>query len=190
MSTRSLGLIGMLGALALTIVEVRYGVIAGQSVDPAALDRFDELMYAVWGIGLACSFWAIYRLSVTGTNPLMRVVPLLGGVGGMAMTVGSLLDVAGLARPDTNPLFSVAWPGILLGALLTGILALVARTWTGWRKFAPLIAVLTMLVVIGLSSVFGSAVEILFGLGWLILGYAVFSSNPQPALHTAPLNVG
>lgn len=33
MSTRLLGLIGTLGAIALTIVEVGYGVTAGQAVD-------------------------------------------------------------------------------------------------------------------------------------------------------------
>lgn len=122
MHSRLLGALGIVGAIALSVAATRY-MIAGQPIDLTRLDSFDEFMYALWGCGLICTFWLFYRHGATGANQFLRIVPVAVVVGGVAMAIGSLLDIAGLARPDANPLFLVAWPLVLLGTTLTTVLA-------------------------------------------------------------------
>jgi hypothetical protein len=185
MNLRLLGTAGMLGGAGLIGVELRH-LASGVQLSGATIDALDEGGYLLWGIGGVCAFWAIYRLTATGTGKWMRLVPFIGMLGFAAMAVASALDILRLATPNSNPLIGVAWLLILVGTLLAGIFALVARRWVGWRKFAPILCILVVPVFVLLSTLIGEAAMLLFGTAWVALGYAVFSSD-APAAQGAPL---
>lgn len=184
MSNRMLGMLGVIGGTALMFIEIRHFVL-GTSLNPGTIDAVDEVLYAIWGLGFMATFWAIYQLGVTGSKTWMRLVPILAIIGFAGMAVGSIVDVLGLANPRTNPIFFVAWPLILIGTLLTAILTLYSRKWDGWRKFAPLLIILTVPLMLLLSRIIGDASFALFGLSWIVLGFAVTTSEPVVSLQAA-----
>jgi len=186
MNTRLLGILSMLGGASLSIIEIRH-VMLGTILNGTTIDRPDEILYALWSIGAACAFWAIYALAVTGSNKVMRLVPFIAIAGFVVLFIGSVMEALGLVTPMTDPLAGIGFILILAGTLLTAILVLITRTWAGWRKFTPLICLLSIPVMILLSMVVGEVATVLFGLSWVLLGYAVFTSNTNPALQTAPV---
>ena len=185
MNLRILGTLGMLGGAGLLGVELRH-LISGVQLSGPTIDALDEGGYLLWGIGGVCAFWAVYRLGVTGSGKWTRLVPFVAIVGFAAMAVGSAMDIFHLATPIANPLIGPAWLLILIGTLLAGIFALIARTWMGWRKFAPLLCILIVPVFVLLGSLIGEPATLLFGAAWVVLGYAVFSSD-APAARRAPV---
>ncbi|HLB47215.1 MAG TPA: hypothetical protein VJL59_09310 [Anaerolineales bacterium] len=183
MNTRLLGLMGVLGGAALAAIEIRH-LITGVRLNGATIDGVDNVLYGVWGLGMFCAFWAIYQLGATGQNKIMRLAPFIAMIGFAAMAIGSLFSFTG-PKTIADVLIGVAWIGILLGTLVTGILALIARVWVGWRKFTPLICILAIPLLIIVGLVTGSQVgDPLFGLSWMLLGYAVLSSNTEQSLQT------
>jgi hypothetical protein len=178
MSIRTLGILGIIGGVSLTAVEMRH-LISAIPLDGRNMDHPDELLYAFWAIGALCIFWAIFKLGVTGKNRIMHSVPLIAMAGFVALVIGSMIDVVGLAQTGTNPVFLAAYPLILIGTLMTAIFALIDRSWRGWRKFAPLVCVLAIPTALLVGTVTGEASNLLFGLSWIILGLAVLTSKPE-----------
>ena len=175
MNVRVFGMGGILGGLCLTISEFRH-VVMGIPLNGSTMDSFDAALTALWTIGMIGVFWAIYKLGVTGTNKLMRAAPFISLIGFTVGAIFSTLQVFGLVEGN-NPAFGVFWILILLGTLIVGILALVARTWDGWRKWIPLLCILAVPIMILLGFIIGEISTILVGLSWTALGYAVLSSD-------------
>lgn len=185
MNTRFLGTAGIAGGLCLLIAEVRH-VLSGAPLNGATIDQLDDVFYLLWGLGMVCAFWAVYKLGATGANKIMRAAPFVAMAGFVAMIVGSILDIAGLTTPATNPAAGVAWLLILLGTLIVGILTLVARAWPGWRKFTPLICILAIPTTLLLGPLVGQISTTLFGLSWMLLGFAVLTSADQSKVAPQP----
>ena len=181
MNTRWLGVLGMVGGAALTAIEVRH-LVMGRPLTGATIDNVDDFFYAVWGLGIACAMWALYQLGATGKHRLLRAAPLVLMLGGIFMFVGSLLDVVGLMTPTTNIFAGIAWLFILLGMLLVAILALVARTWAGWRKFTPLLCILAIPMLFVLAMAVGHWADPIVGFSWILLGFAVMTSQDATAV--------
>ena len=178
MNTRMLGSAGIAGGLCLFIVELRH-IVTGVPVGAETIDRFDALLYALWSIGMICTLWAIYKLDVMGNHAVLRLAPIIPMLGFAVGVLFSLLQAVGVVA-GTNPAFGLFWILVMVGLLLTGIVVLVARRWTGWRKFAPLACILVIPVMIGLSSVVGTISNLMFSLAQMVLGVAVFTSTDVP----------
>ena len=178
MNLRLLGTLGMIGGAGLLGVEARH-IVSGTDLNGNTIDAVDQAGYLIWGLGSAFAFWALYRIGATGTGRLSRLVPWVGMLGSAAMAIGSVTEILGLTKVTSDPIIAVAWILILVGTLLAAIFALVARTWAGWRKFAPLVVVLSVPLMLFLSQLIGNPVFVVFALSWVLLGYAVFSSDEQ-----------
>jgi hypothetical protein len=186
MNTRSLGIFATIGGLALLVIEVRH-LITGVELSGATIDRMDSLLYAAWAFGLAGASWAMYSLCATGNKTWMRLVAFVPLLGSVALLIGSVLEVLGLVTPKTDLVAGLGWIMILLGMLLAGIFALIARTWAGWRKVMPIVCFLSTIVGLALSSVVGNGITVLVALSYLLLGVAVFTtSQKDTALGQAP----
>ena len=178
MNTRLLGSAGIAGGLCLFLVELRH-IMTGVPVSAETIDRLDALLYALWSIGMIGTLWAIYKLDVTGNHALLRLVPAIPMLGFAVGALVSLLQAAGVVA-GTHPAFGLFWILVMVGLLITGIVVLAARRWTGWRKFAPLACILVVPIMIGLSSVVGNIGNLLFSLAQMLLGFAVFTSADVP----------
>lgn len=182
MNTRIIGMAGVLGGLGLLATEVRELFESGGDPNGANIDRIDSIGYMLWGAGFALVMWALYRMEAAGHNRYARWAPLIAMAGFVVMAAGSLLDVLGLSRNIMDPFVAVAWVLILVGTLLTGILAAMARTLPGWRRFAPLLCILVIPVFFLLGSYAGP----LFGISWILLGIAV-ATLETPAQAATPV---
>ena len=178
MNTRLLGAAGMAAGACLTAIQLRALVTTGAPPEARNFDRLDHTLYLLWSVGAIGALWALVRLQATGRHRILRAAPFLAMAGFAAMIIGALSDLAGLTQPATNLVAGVAWILILLGTLVVAVLALVARTWPGWRAFAPLACILAFLLVVLVAPV-GAP---LFGLAWMLLGYAVLTSAAPAAV--------
>ncbi len=91
--------------------------------------------------------------------------------------VDALLITTGLYPVEGSPLFAISRLGTLVGMLLVGIAAVVARRWEGWRRFSPFAVLLALpiSIVFAMATGIGSIV-IFIGLAWAIISYAILST--------------
>ncbi|HET9223675.1 MAG TPA: hypothetical protein VFO07_14275 [Roseiflexaceae bacterium] len=185
MNTRMLGVAGMVGGLALLAVEIRELLESGSQPDGTNIDRIDSVGSLIWGLGMALAMWALSQLGATGRGRIARAIPLIALVGFVIMAGSGLIEALGLVEPINDPLAGPAWILLLIGTLATGIMALVARTLPGWRRFTPLLCILTVPPVFLL----GPAAGPLFGVSWILLGLAVATSGSDvPAADPTPVS--
>jgi hypothetical protein len=87
----------------------------------------------------------------------------------------TIIGVLQSGDPVYNFLAGVAWIMMLAGMLIVAILTIVAGQWTGWRRFAPLAAVLMIPLGAGIGSLLANtdAMSWLTFLGFLAPGLAI-----------------
>lgn len=90
-----------------------------------------------------------------------------------------VLIMVGMYPVDESPLFAVSRLGTLVGMLLVGIAALLARRWPGWRRFSPFAVLLAMPLALLTGFLTGGMplITVYVSLIWLLIGYAVFSTS-------------
>ena len=64
---------------------------------------------------------------------------------------------------------------MLAGMLIVGILTIAAKTWKGWRRFVPLLAIVILPIAFGLDAAMGSQrfASALVAVPWVLLGYVI-----------------
>lgn len=188
MNTRILGTIFVIGTLVVFLNGFR--IWGTHSPDQ---DTLSSLTYLVWGISGIFGIFGLIRLNALGSNAVARAFGFLPIIGFASMVVGESLYLLGLVNGE-DPLYSMlsamGWIGILVGMLVVGILTIAARTWSGWRRFVPLLAVVMVPVAFGIGQALGSLDmgALLFYSGWLLLGLVIATAEPsremQPGLAT------
>jgi hypothetical protein len=187
MNTRLLGRLSMLASAIMLVNGVRL-VATGHPDTPGFLD-LDTLSMVVQLVsamgGLGCML-ALIALNATGKNPIFRLPSYLPVVGYAALMVGFLIGLAGVPI-RSNPIGIFGQLATQSGRLVLAILVIAAKSWTGWRRFAPLVTVLTIplgAVLVGLTGLDGMFI-IINAMAMILLGYAVQSSEPVPQLRAA-----
>jgi len=183
MKTRWLGTILAISSLIVMLNNFRTAAIGTEPYS----DTLGNVVYLLWGIGGVCGVIGLIRQNALGTNAIARAVGLLPLLGFVAFILSSGLEVSGFLRLD-DPLImtlsGVAWAVMLAGMLVVGILTIAARTWNGWRRFIPLVAVVMFPVALGIAQTVGSLyVGAFFGYApWVLLGYVIATAETAPAL--------
>jgi hypothetical protein len=183
MNTRWLGIMLAISSLIVMLNNFRTAAIG---IEPYT-DTLGNVAYLLWGIGGVCGVIGLIRQNALGTNAIARSVGLLPLLGFVAFILSSGLEVVGFIRLDDSlymTLSGVAWIAMLAGMLVTGILTIAARTWSGWRRFVPLVAVVMFPVALGIAQTVGSLyVGAFFGYApWMLLGYVIATAETVPAL--------
>jgi hypothetical protein len=183
MNTRWLGILLVISSLIVMLNNFRTAAIG---VKPYT-DTLGNVAYLLWGIGGVCGVIGLIRQNALGTNAIARAVGLLPLLGFVAFIVSSGLEVVGFFRLD-DPLYmtlsGLAWMAVLAGMLVVGILTIAARTWRGWQRFVPLVAVVMFPVALGIAQTVGSLyIGAFFGYApWMLLGYVIATAETVPAL--------
>lgn len=133
----------------------------------------------LWGIGAIAGLIGLILSNGVGSNPAVRAVASLPIIALTLNTVGNIALIAGLLSPD-SVLFTFGFLGLILGMVLVGILTIAAKTWSSWRRFAPLIIILVMILngAAGFDNSLGRALST--GV-WALLGYAVVTAEGAPS---------
>lgn len=184
MSTRWLGTILIVS----TVVVIANGLRGwGAGLEGPIPDKITQIAYTIWGIGGVCGIVALIRLNALGSNAVARALGFLPLIGFAAFILGGGLAAVGFITPDDSlyeVLAGIAWLAMLAGMVLVGILTIAAKSWTGWRCFAPLLTIVMVLVGIVIGQAVGSIdVGAMIGYsGFLLLGYVIATAEPAPAL--------
>ena len=187
MNTRLLGTLSIIASAIMIADGVRLVMTGHQSVSGFRdHDTISIVVQLVSAIGGLCAVIGLIALKATGRNPIFRWLSYLPAVGYAALIVGFLIGLAGV--PITkNPIGIFGQLMAQGGMLVLGILVIAAKTWTGWRRFAPLVTVLTIplgAVLVGLTGLDGMFI-IINAMAMILLGYVVQSSEPVTRLREA-----
>ena len=131
-----------------------------------------------WTLGSICGLLGIGMLGAIGRGLFGRIALAVAILAYALAALDALLILIGIYTGEGSPLFAISRLGTLVGMLLVGIAALVARRWPGWRKLSPFALLLALPLAIAVSATTGGVIPIpvFICLAWLIIGYAVFST--------------
>lgn len=169
---RLLGGLAMGGALC-------YGVLAFILVTQGfEYPPIVELLTVLWALGCICGLLGMAALGATGNNFLGRIALGIAILFYAIAAVDALLIALNVYPGIESPFFAISRLGTLVAMLLVGIATLLARRWTGWRKFAPFSVPLAMPIAVlgGVVTGIQLPIPIFIALAWLIIGYALWST--------------
>ena len=186
MNTRLLGTLGMIGGLA-------YVVMAGFSaIVPISFTDFNfpaQLLHIVWAAGAICGWLGFIAIRGTGQNIAVRFLSFLPIVGLSLILVAAVYALINRFAPYSVPLGGVGIALELIGIVLNTIFAIATRALTGWRKFAPLFVLCSVVLgglIMGLTNGSVLGLPLCLGFAYAILGYAVLSAEPATKLIRQP----
>lgn len=155
------------------------------------LTLYASLTHLLIVVGLVC----LRDVGVTGRSRTARVGLNAAIVGTALLFVCELasLPIAGQHNSDTWPTivdagFGAASVTVTAGMLAVGISTVRGRSWSSWRRNAPLICGLLSLTTIPLQ--FTAALEIgiaVYGLGYAVLGVAMLTDPASRPSHAVQL---
>jgi hypothetical protein len=164
-STRFLGLAGMIGAPMMLIFFILGNTDAGA---PKTLkDQIIGLTGVFYMCGWLLSAIGMRRLRATGDRPVAKIVFIVQVTLLSFALLFSVMEVFGYSFQNGGLIFAIADAGYPLSHLfmnVVGIFVLRAKVWQGLPKFAPFMVGITLPVTLGLMAL-GSAVAagIFFG---------------------------
>ena len=170
---RVLGTIGMVTSPFLFLSFAVNGFSQGDS------NKLGAALGLVFAIGWFSNVLGLRQLNVAGRS---RAAKILLSVELVGVALATLFQVYEFAAPGSDSVLyhitDIAWPLSMLLLLITGIVAIRARTFEGWLRFTPLIAALWLPLGIAEMGVLGlTAGQTVGGLhtaiGWFLIGYAV-----------------
>lgn len=184
MNTRWLGTIFIVSTVVVILNGLRSWTAGVEGPIP---DKITDLAYLIWGIGGVCAIAGLIRLNALGSSAAARALGFLPLIGFATFGLGSGLALAGFITAEDSlymVLAGIAWLVTLVGMVLVGILTIAAKTWAGWRRFAPLLTIVLAPVGIVIGQIVGSEdVGAAIGYtGFLLLGYVIATAESTPAL--------
>lgn len=160
---RNLSVIGLIGAAVTTLTGIGVEAVVKPASTisdqlwsyPWSADAFVPVSigYAVLHLLVFCGMLALFRALATRAG---RVGAAIAGAGTLVLLLAELasIPIADQRLSDTGPQVVGAFFG--LGVALTAVGLLVAgfavlRSWSGWQRYAALVAGVWAVVMIGLS---------------------------------------
>ncbi|MEJ2263458.1 MAG: hypothetical protein P8X95_08430 [Anaerolineales bacterium] len=190
MNTRLFGILCMIGSL---LAILGFIVEAPKALDGVTASDYLGLvgvMMMAWMIGCAVAVIAMISLNVVGKGTVSRFLAFLPVIAVALLFIGNTYHYLSGVDPNTNesPLIAMGWMLYMVGTLLLSIVTIAAKTWTGWRRFAPLACFLLILITPMLGDLVGSIwyVAWLPHLPWITVGYAVMTTENNPSMQPVP----
>ena len=171
-----------MGAIAL---EYRFGL---QPPGHGLLVDVDQALFVVADLGFVAGILGVLGSGAVGTSRLGRGALVLFALGWVLEIVAAPLV---LLMGDANlALLPIGGLCAFVGSLVAGIVVAVAGRWPGWRRWTVLGYSLYYALVLFLPAIVaqrgpGVVGELLWGLAWLPMGYALASrpaGTVRPAL--------
>ena len=159
------------GGLLMPVVGIPLASLQAQNPPPPAIPVLNIISHLLLMVGVA----GLARSGAAGQGWLATSGPALTLLGLAVLVVAEVTWLAQLAVAET--MYGVATLAMMLGLLLTGLVIVRARRWTGWHRFAPLACGLFIpLVLLPSFALPGYAMNYalgLWGICWLLLGFAL-----------------
>ncbi|GAA1581775.1 hypothetical protein [Kribbella karoonensis] len=191
---RSLSGIGLIGAAVTTLT----GIAVEAFVKPASTISDQQWSYP-WSAGalvpVSVAYAVLHLLVFLGMVALFRALTSRGGrigaaiagAGTLVLLIAELLSmpIADRRLTDTGPkvvgaLFGAGVALTAIGLLVAGVVVL--RSWTGWQRYAAIVAGGWAVVMIGLSTTSALPLGVaIYGVALCVLFAAVRTHDSRPA---------
>ena len=197
---RKLAVIGLVGAVLTTLSGIAVEVL----VKPAS-DISDTMWSYPWSsdaiVPVSILYAGFHLLVLLGMLAVVRAMGSRSGrIGAMLAVAGTFvllvaelasIPIAGQRLDDTGPqivgpVFGLGVALTAVGLLVAGVAVLRSHDWTGWRRYAPLVAGIWSFLLIGVSMTSAIALGVaIYGVTLCVLFAAVYphqstvSSEPQ-----------
>ncbi len=182
MSTRTLGLIGIVCSPSLALQLKMYGAFGDYK--PTSMVG---LLCFIYMTGWLCSVIGLYKLKAAGKKKFGKIILIIQIV---FLIPGDISNIYCIIQPATSSeLFQILdlfWPVSNMFMLITGLAVFFAKQLSTWKRTAPLIVGLWFPLTIVISRlVFGTSLITVnltcyySVLAWSMLGLAVYCSSPQ-----------
>ena len=181
MNTRTLGTLCIVGSLIAIVAGIRVSVFGTEPFDTVGI-----IAGILWYVGGISALVGMIRLNAIGSGTLSRALTFVPMIGFVLLVGLSVLQLAGMITAE-NAGFGVAWMVQMVGMVLVGILTFAAKTWRGWRRFAPVLCIVLVPVGFGIGATTDNLVlaATIIYLAWIVLGYAVATAEPVVDLRPA-----
>lgn len=176
MNARRLGLFCMVGGIAYIISAV-YSSITGTG---DAVDMPNRLLGLVWALGAICGWLAIIHLKGTGENIIVRFLSFVPIIGISTALISAIYGLFTAGSVTLTPMVAIGLMLELVGAVLVGVFALIARRLSGWHRFTPFFVVFGVIaggLVAGASKGAFLGIPLFLGIAYSLLGYAVHTEE-------------
>ncbi|GAA1115801.1 hypothetical protein GCM10009630_11710 [Kribbella jejuensis] len=194
---RNLSVIGLIGAAVTTLTGIGVEAV----VKPASTIS-DKLWSYPWSadafIPVSIGYAVLHLLVFCGLLAFLRALPRRAGRVGAGIAGGGTLvlflaelasiPIADQRLSDTGPQVVGAFFGLgvaltAVGLLIAGVVVL--RSWTGWQRYAALVAGVWAVVMIGLSMTSALPLGVaIYGITLCALFAAVLTRDRQPTPDT------
>lgn len=166
------------------VLEYRFGL---QPPGHGVLLYLDQALFVVAELGFVAGILGVLGSGAVGTSRLGRGALVLFALGWIIEAIAAPLV---LLTGDANlALLPIGGLCAFVGSLVAGIVVAVAGRWPGWRRWSVLCYSLYYTLVLFLPAIVaqrgpGFAAELLWGLAWVPMGYAL-ASRPVAAVRPA-----
>ena len=184
---RNSGLITMAAAVLWIVsitMEYRYDLKPPGS---GALYNINQVMFIVAILGYIVGILGLAWSHAAGIGRFGKISLGLFGGGDFLIMIATIWST--LTGNNENPLFPIGGLAASLGALLSGIAVAIARTWVGWQRWSVAIYALYYWSALFLPLLIANQepnqlTETIWGLAWMLIGYAIYTSCDKRNLHT------
>ncbi len=166
------------------LVEYTFGLKPPSS---DTLFYVDQTMFFVAEAGWVTGIFGLIWARAAGEGRFGKIALGLFAFGWITLLVAAL--VADFTGDQNNALFPLGGLSSALGGLLAGAAVVAARRWHGLRRYTVLfyalyyfLVLMLPLMLIGQAGGPSMATEVLWGLAWLPMGYALVTEAQSPRL--------
>jgi hypothetical protein len=166
--------------------QIIYGVLSipFPYYDPNTYYGWDEVLWAVVGVGMIAGAFGLLALDVARPRWLAVIGAALSILGNLIRIVASALLIIAPSGADAYvPLILISIALLVLGMGALGAATLLGRQLHGWQSWTPLLAGGCALIIAPTYSINLFLHFILlgiWGIPWMLLGYVIFTHAVSP----------
>lgn len=169
---------GLLWAVAI-LIEYRFGL---KPPNHGALYAVDQGMFFVAQLGYVTGIFGLMWARAAGDRWLGKATLGLFALGWILLVIAAPL--AWITRDNNLPLFPIGGLAAMIGGLLAGVALVIARHWTGWRRYTVLLYAVYYLLALLLPLFVAHQgptllTESVWGLAWIPIGAALVSAGSK-----------
>lgn len=184
---RNTGLVCMAAAMLwIVAISIEYPLHL-QPPGSGTVYNLNQAMFLVaitgYVIGIAGLIWS----QAAGNGWFGKIALSLFGLGWIMIIIATILSF--FSGDNDSFLFPLGGLSASLGCLLSGIAIATAKRWQGWQRWSVLIYAIYYWAALFLPLVIANQepnqiTETIWGLAWLLIGFALYSNSRNPEMVT------